>query len=135
MEIYTGIDCVDIERISHSIKRESFIKRCFGQTEQKYIESKNFDPHTVAGMFAAKEAFSKVLGTGVRGFALREVQVAHDELGRPYLLLSGNAKNAARGMNLSLSITHTDLQATAVVVGHLNLMGRLFKRKRPGGQA
>jgi len=44
---------------------------------------------TIAANFAAKEAFSKALGTGVRGFLLAEVSVLRNELGAPYLALSG----------------------------------------------
>ena len=74
----------------------------------------------MAACFAAKEAFAKALGTGVRGFSLNEVSVAHDEWGAPFLRLSGSALAIAEEKNLSfsLSLTHTDGMAGAVVVAY-----------------
>ena len=75
-------------------------------------------PETMAANFAAKEAFAKALGTGVRGFALGEVAVLRDSLGAPYFALSGRAKELAegRGPAFSVSLTHTDELAAAFVV-------------------
>ena len=75
-------------------------------------------PETMAANFAAKEAFAKALGTGVRGFALGEVAVLRDSLGAPYFALSGRAKELAvgRGLAFSVSLTHTDELAAAFVV-------------------
>ncbi len=75
-------------------------------------------PETIAANFAAKEAFAKALGTGVRGFSLGEVSVLRDRLGAPYFLLSGRAKQLAeeRGLAFSVSLTHTDALAAAFVV-------------------
>lgn len=53
------------------------------------------NPETIAANFAAKEAFAKALGTGVRGFSLNEVSVLRGELGAPYIKLAGNAKAGA----------------------------------------
>ena len=61
-------------------------------------------------------AFSKALGTGIRGFSLREVRVAENELGKPYFILSGRAGKLAEGLELSLSISHEREYAVAMVV-------------------
>ena len=72
----------------------------------------------MAAAFAAKEAFSKALGTGVRGFKLCEVSVAHTELGAPYYIFTGAAERIVkeRGLTFSLSLTHTDDTAAAFTV-------------------
>lgn len=69
-----------------------------------------------ASRFAAKEAFSKAIGTGVRGFSLREVEVVEDELGKPGLRLSGRALEKAGGDTFHLSISHDGGMAIAFVV-------------------
>lgn len=75
-------------------------------------------PATIAASFAAKEAFSKALGTGIRGFALAEVSVLRDSLGAPYFALSGRAARLAeeRGLRFSVSLSHTEDLAAAFVV-------------------
>ncbi len=115
-----GIDLVEIARIRLSAENSAFVKRVYGERERAYFaKQKHPEPH-LAGAFAAKEAFSKALGTGVRGFSLCEVEVLHDALGAPYFALSGNAKALAEAQNLtfSLSITHTDTLAAAFVTAY-----------------
>ncbi len=115
-----GIDTVEIYRIEASIKNKRFIERVYSAEEIAELEKRNFVPQSAAACFAAKEAFSKALGTGIRGFALNEVSLLHDELGAPYLSLSGRAAEISRknGYEYSVSITHTDKYATAVVVAY-----------------
>lgn len=116
MTIETGVDAVEISRVAKSIQRPGFLQRFYSQEEREYFESKNNAPQTVAGHFAAKEAFSKAMGTGLSGFELREVGVVHDDRGKPYLSLTGAAKKLGEGWSFSLSITHTETTATAFVV-------------------
>ena len=75
-------------------------------------------PDTIAASYAAKEAFSKALGTGVRGFSLTEVSVLRDSLGAPYFAFSGRAARlvAEQGLRFYVSLTHTDELAAAFVV-------------------
>ena len=70
----------------------------------------------MAANFAAKEAFSKALGTGLRGFRLTEVQVLRDEWGAPFFQLDGTAAERARGLCFSVSLTHTREYAQAFVL-------------------
>ncbi len=115
--IKNGFDLVEIERIRRSAENPRFIEQVYGENEQKELAQRKFAPRHLAGAFAAKEAFSKALGTGVRGFSLCEAEILHDSLGAPYFFLSGNAKQLADEKNLafSLSITHTDTFAAAMV--------------------
>ena len=59
----------------------------------------------MAGIFAAKEALSKALGTGI-AFDLKEIGIIHDEAGKPGYVLSGRAAELAEGDRFFLSITH-----------------------------
>ncbi|MEG2080019.1 MAG: holo-ACP synthase [Oscillospiraceae bacterium] len=120
--ITNGIDLIEIGRIKKSLESPSFFEKVFGEEEKKELIKKNIPCESVAGAFAAKEAFSKALKTGIRNFSLSEVQVLHDELGAPYLSLSGNALEIAKKKNLSfaLSITHTKEYAAAFVTAFTN---------------
>jgi holo-[acyl-carrier protein] synthase len=113
-----GTDLVEVERIRSSCKRESFVNRVYSEAEKEYFKKFRDPAESMAGSWAAKEAFSKSLGTGVRGFELKEVSVVRDELGCPHLELTGKAENIAeeRGLDFSLSITHTKEYASAVVI-------------------
>ena len=115
-----GIDVVEIRRIEKSIRNRRFCSRVLGKTEYAQLEMRGFPVQSVAASFCAKEAFSKALGTGIRGFALTEVELLREENGRPRLHLTGNAAKlaAARGLaEFSVSVTHTKEYAAAVVVG------------------
>ena len=110
-----GLDLAEIPRIAKAMEKEAFLRNYFSEEERGYFAEKAMAPQTVAGHFAAKEAFAKAMGTGVRGFSLAEVSVSHDALGKPSLRLSGKAEELARGWRFSLSVTHTRDTAAAVV--------------------
>ena len=109
---------VEISRIRNSIKNPKFLKFIFSSEEIKELEKKNFSVSSIAAAFCAKEAFSKAVGTGFRGFFFKDVQVFHDNLGRPYIVLKGKAKELFEGSinNISLSLTHTKNYACGVVL-------------------
>lgn len=111
-----GIDLIEIKRVQQSIKNPRFITRVFSLEEQQLFETRKWRAETVAANFAAKEAFAKALGTGVRGFSLNEVSVLRDEFGAPYLQLSGKAAEVAFGKTFSVSLTHTKELAQAIVL-------------------
>ncbi|MFZ2539273.1 MAG: holo-ACP synthase [Oscillospiraceae bacterium] len=121
-KVYTGIDLVEIDRIRNSIQRDAnFLMRYFGNEEIKLFSTKNATER-IAANFAAKEAFSKALGTGIVGFSLKEVETLRDENGAPFLHLSGKAKEIAekRQLQFSVSLSHTKDYATAIVIGYTN---------------
>ncbi|HHW46515.1 MAG TPA: holo-ACP synthase [Clostridiales bacterium] len=113
-----GIDLIEIDRIKQSVENQKFISRVFGEHEQFELLRKQNNIQSYAAAFAAKEAFAKALGTGFRGFSLNEIELLHDELGAPYLKLSGRALEIAeeKRLRFSVSVTHTDNYAAAVVV-------------------
>ena len=118
--IRVGTDIVEIDRIKKSAQRQSFVERVYSPQEREMFEERGFPYPSMAGNWAAKEAFSKALGTGVREFKLAEVEVLRDDMGAPYIKLSGSAEKIAEkmGLDFSVSISHCENYATAVVVAY-----------------
>ncbi len=113
-----GIDSIEISRIEKSLEINGFLEKVYSKAEIELFKSRNFKLETIAANFAAKEAFSKALGTGLRGFSLNEVSILRDELGCPYILLSGKAEELAKDLSFTVSITHTKTVATAIVIAY-----------------
>ncbi|MGL5970494.1 MAG: holo-ACP synthase, partial [Cetobacterium sp.] len=67
-----------------------------------------------AGRFSAKEAISKALGTGVRGFNLVDIEILNNSLGKPEVTLLGELKK--RDIKVEVSISHCKTYATAVAI-------------------
>ena len=114
-----GTDIIEIQRISKAIERNSnFIKKVFTENEQQYFKTRNNNKHTIAGIFAAKEAVSKALGTGIRGFGLRDIEILHDNLNKPLVNLNLKVieKNNLKKYKLHLSISHSNDNAIAFAV-------------------
>ena len=111
-----GTDIIEIDRISKSIENTSFCTRYFSEDENTYFLKKNNHPETIAGNFAAKEAFSKALGTGFRNFSLKDISVLRDQLGKPYIKLSGTSSELADENKIFVSISHSEKYAIAYVV-------------------
>ena len=115
MELRSGIDLVEVERIARSMEGGPFLERFFSPGERVCLLERRNAPQSVAANFAAQEAFAKAMGTGVRGFRLDEVSVLRDGAGKPYLALSGKAAALAAGWRFSVSLSHTKTTAAAVV--------------------
>lgn len=119
MNLRTGIDLIEINRLS-GLKpsvRPRFLKRVF--TPRELAEAGDSDIH-LAGRFAAKEAVSKALGTGIGQVSWQEIEIQRDKSGEPVLRLHGNAKRLAEAQGLtiwSVSISHSDAYAVALAVG------------------
>ncbi len=114
-----GVDITTISRIQHSFQHESFKSYVYTQAELDMfynIPKPKFS--SLAANFAAKEAFSKALGTGIRGFSLNEVEVLRDELGAPYMRFYGSAAQlvAENGYTARVSLSHEGDMAIATVL-------------------
>jgi len=126
MIIGIGTDLCDIRRIERILKRfgQRFIRRIFGEIEQKKANCRPNPATTYAQSFAAKEACSKALGTGFRsGVFWRDMVVANHFSGQPYMILTGGAKErlnklVPEGMTGSVNISQSDEHpiAQAVVI-------------------
>lgn len=112
-----GCDIVSISRISNLITEQKFLDKVYTSCEQKYIKEKPV--HTAAGLWAAKEATSKALGTGFSGFTARDIEIKHNKDGKPYIILLNGAEKAAKVHNVKqihISISHEKKQAIAFAV-------------------
>lgn len=122
--ISIGIDMVEIERIKRSVKNRKFIDLIFSKREIEELKIKNYNIQSIAASFCGKEAFSKAVGTGFRGFYFKDVEILHNSLGKPYIILSGNAKKLFEKniIYTCISLTHTKNYASAFVLCN-NIMG------------
>ena len=114
-----GIDLVEVDRVKRAMSRhgDRFRQRVFTDAEAEFCESVSGKYLSYAGRFAAKEAFSKALGTGLRGaIGWREVEVHDNERSRPIITVTGRAGEFLGNRRVHLSITHVAEYAAAVVV-------------------
>lgn len=122
MIIGIGIDIVSIPRITLSIKRWGlrFLGRVYTPDELAFCIGRANAHASLAARFAAKEACSKALGTGMReGVTWTQIEVTHEGSGRPILKLSGCALERAKRIGAyswNLSLTHEREYAGAVVI-------------------
>ena len=109
-----GIDLCEIARMQALLDEGRSLRRMFTEDEQAYISSKGAtSAQTMAGLYAAKEAVLKAIGTGLT-IPMTDVIINHTELGRPLVTLTGKAAEA--GGKVHLSITHEGSMAAAFAV-------------------
>lgn len=116
--IAVGIDIIEIARIERTYRDfgERFLNRVFTERERERYRGR---VNELAARFAAKEATSKALGTGIIGVRWREMEVLPNRRGKPILILHGQAAQRARQLGLthfSVSLTHSRTDAMAFVV-------------------
>ena len=84
-----GVDIVKNKRIQSLIRNRNFIKRTFGTKELKFSKEKINKTNYFAKRFAAKEAFSKSFGTGIRGdLSFKDIEILNDKMGKPFFYKS-----------------------------------------------
>jgi len=91
-----GTDIVNIKRMEKSLKRRGnlFKNKIFSKNEIIYCEKKKNPSPFYAKRFAAKEALSKALGTGIRkGINFKDIEILNDVLGKPFIKLKGSTAN------------------------------------------
>ncbi|MCX8772291.1 holo-ACP synthase [Vibrio parahaemolyticus] len=117
-----GTDIAEIERIDKALGRsgESFARRILSEDEMAKFSQLKQQGRYLAKRFAAKEAASKALGTGIaQGVTFHDFTVSNDELGKPVLMLSGVAQKMAQTMGVNhvhLSISDERHYAVATVI-------------------
>ena len=118
----TGIDIVDISRFERFVREnnELLFRRLFSLRESAYCANKRRSAQHYALRFAAKEAFLKALGTGLKdGISWRDMEVVNDPSGKPELFLTGRAEELFRQKGLTrifLSLSHDGNYAIASVI-------------------
>ena len=111
-----GTDLVEISRMKSMKNREAFLERYYTKAEIDYIcQKKNMADQTMAGIYAAKEAAAKAMGTGIV-CSLKEIEVLHRENGMPYYQFSGKAAQLSAGRKAHLSVSHDGGMAVAFCV-------------------
>jgi holo-[acyl-carrier protein] synthase len=113
-----GIDVIEIPRIAAAIERwgQPLLDRVWTPGEQRFCRGRTPE---LAARFAAKEAISKTLGTGIRGIRWREMEILPDRRGKPLVFLHGGAQERAAAIHLTrwaVSLTHGRDLALAFVV-------------------
>jgi holo-[acyl-carrier protein] synthase len=116
VNIAVGIDIIEVGRVRKVFEHhgERFLQRVFTPIEVMQCRGK---AERLAGRFAAKEAISKALGTGIHGVAWREMEVVQLRSGRPTVRLHGNAKRRAEQLGLTaFDVSIADLAEFSIAV-------------------
>ena len=120
MIVGIGNDIIEIERIEKAISKEGFKDKIYTQRELENIKKRGNRAETYAGIFSAKEAISKAIGTGVREFSLTDLEILNDDLGKPYVAVSEKLdkiiKDKKEDYQIEISISHSKKYATAVAI-------------------
>ena len=121
----TGVDIVNVSRIDRilSDNRQQFYNKIFTIGEINYIEDKGHKSTTVAGLFAAKEAVSKALGTGIGTLGWKDIEILHEVKGRPYINFTQRGQKIIEKLSIGeiqISISHEIEYAIAFVVGYIS---------------
>ena len=118
-----GVDIVDSNRFKKIIKNNKIINRLFNQIEVKKCQKLFNKANYYAKRFAAKEAFSKAIGTGIsNGIKFNEIVVTNNKFGKPYITLLGNTKKMInknfkkRKFDIFLSLSDEKKIAIAMVI-------------------
>ncbi len=118
MNLRTGVDLIEIERVEAAIQRygQRFLERVFTPRELAEVGE---NVASLAVRFAAKEATAKALGTGIGDVGWQEIEILRGPARQPNLILHGRASDLADNLDLetwSLSLTHNQSHAIALVV-------------------
>ncbi|EEY98940.1 holo-[acyl-carrier protein] synthase [Vibrio sp. RC586] len=122
MIVGLGTDIAEIERVEKALARsgENLARRILSDSEWEQYHSLKQQGRFLAKRFAAKEAASKALGTGIaQGVTFHDFTISHDEFGKPLLTLSGKAAQLATQLqvaNIHLSISDERHYAMATVI-------------------
>ena len=121
MIIGVGIDIVDIRRIDSILRKfnEQFLNRIYTETEIRFCYSRSDAVSSLAKMFSLKEAMIKAL-SDAKGIGWHDMQISHDENGKPIMHLSGkaleNLKKKTSNFNIQVSVSDEKKYAIAYVI-------------------
>jgi holo-[acyl-carrier protein] synthase len=122
MIIGTGLDIIDVDRVRAIHKRwgDRFLSKFLSDIEKEYFRVTADPAPGVAARFAAKEAVSKALGTGIGGrVGWHDIEIANESSGRPTVTLHAGALEVLRelgGHQVLISLSHSQGQAAAMAV-------------------
>jgi holo-[acyl-carrier protein] synthase len=115
-----GTDIIEVSRIHAVMEKDiGFRDKIFTSGEITYCETKRHKYENYAARFSAKEAFMKAIGTGWRfGIRFADIEVYHDEFGKPLIRLYGKAEELGKIEGISkihVSLSHVKEMAIAIV--------------------
>ncbi len=121
MIIGTGVDICNIDRIKNSLNKfgQKFIERICNKEEIKELSCKKDVAKSLAKIFAAKEATSKALGTGIgQEVSFLDINLCHNNKGKPFVTLSQKVVDALqiKDFNIEISISDDEPYAVAFVI-------------------
>jgi len=115
-----GTDITEVKRFEKWVKNPEMLQRFFNEKEMSSAKSDSAKCQHYAARFAAKEAFSKALGTGITGFNLKDVYITNNSEGAPLLNIEGAAlslmKERLGNCNAFVSLSHEKEYAIAYVI-------------------
>ena len=111
-----GVDIVNINRFKKLQINENFMNKFFTSNELNYIKSKDNNTATIAGLYAAKEAFLKSIKMGINNYPLADIEINHNDNNAPYISLHNEIKNNFNYKNIEVSISHDGDYAIATVI-------------------
>jgi holo-[acyl-carrier protein] synthase len=109
-----GIDIIEISRIKSAVKqlKDRFLNKIFTKRELEYCKNRRAIRFPeLAARFAAKEAYSKAIGTGLQGIRWKDIEVINEKSGKPRMCIRNKFHK-----NISVSLSHSNDYATAVVL-------------------
>lgn len=124
MILGVGVDIVEIDRIENATKNQNkFLNKIFTENELEYFRKRSMNSEVIAGNFAAKEAISKTLGTGIRKISFADIEILRDELGKPIVTIADKLKNNVESLfgyghvyKIHVSISHSKNNAIAYAI-------------------
>ena len=115
-----GTDIAQVSRFEKWVKDPKILERFFNEKEKSSAKSEAAACQQYAARFAAKEAFSKALGTGISGFDLKDVYITNNSEGAPLLNIEGAAlslmKERYGDCKTFVSLSHEKEYAVAFVI-------------------
>ncbi len=120
MIVGIGNDIIEIDRIKKAISKDGFMEKYFTDKERLFFEQRHHNAGTIGGNFSVKESVSKALGTGIRDFGLKDIEVLRNALGKPEVRLYNKAKELSDSLEIShwhVSISHSKTTIAAMAIG------------------
>ena len=114
--ISNGVDIVKIDRFNDIKNKTTLLNNIFNENEIKYIEKRNYNSNTVAGLFASKEAVLKAIKKGINDYSLKDIEISHNEDNAPFIILHNSLKEEYDENNFSISISHDGDYAVAYAI-------------------
>ena len=122
MIIGVGTDIIELEKVNNIIENESFMRKYFTSNELEYILSKSTKEtkiESAGALFSGKEAVSKAIGTGFRGFSPIDIEIIHLDNLKPVVKLSDKSQQIALDIGIrrvDISLSHSKKYAIAFAV-------------------